>query len=451
MDAAATRSLPASFQDRLKLYGLTEESLGRLAGLSSYLGEAVADGLREFVRLELENPPTRVLFEAHGAAIAQLEREHLGLVLSGRVDSVYVRSCEFVTAEHERLGVSARTRLFARHVVFDAAVKALRRRYRFRAGRLADGICLIGAALDFDVAMTMSLQQNAALRASETRREAIEQAIGDFEPAIGGVVGAVTEVAEALRARSGDMRQVANDTSTRMGSAARSAGETQERVVAAATATDQLALAIGEIGRQSGDSLGRARNAAADARTSIAGLEELASAAEQIGSVVELISKVAGQTNLLALNATIEAARAGEAGRGFAVVAQEVKALAGETARATDEISRQTAAIRGAAQRSLSQIGAVMQAVAGISESALAIAGSVEDQAAATRSISEGIRAVAQTTTRSSEEMQAVDASTARHLAAVETMVGWTDRLTVGSGDLQAKVDAFFDRVRRTG
>jgi methyl-accepting chemotaxis protein len=183
----------------------------------------------------------------------------------------------------------------------------------------------------------------------------------------------------------------------------------------------------------------------------MAGLEELARAADQIGSVVELIAKVAAQTNLLALNATIEAARAGEAGRGFAVVAQEVKALAGETARATDEISRQTAGIREAAQRSLSQIGAAMEAVSGISGSALAIAGSVEEQAAATRSISEGIRAVAETTTLASAEMRAVDAATARHLAAVEGIVAWTDRLAVGSSDLQSGVGEFFSRVRGTG
>ena len=48
----------------------------------------------------------------------------------------------------------------------------------------------------------------------------------------------------------------------------------------------------------------------------------LASAAEEIGSIVAVIRSIADQTNLLALNATIEAARAGES-RGFAVVAAE--------------------------------------------------------------------------------------------------------------------------------
>jgi methyl-accepting chemotaxis protein len=59
----------------------------------------------------------------------------------------------------------------------------------------------------------------------------------------------------------------------------------------------------------------------------------LASAAEEIGSIVAVIRGIADQTNLLALNATIEAARAGESGRGFAVVAAEVKELSAQSSK----------------------------------------------------------------------------------------------------------------------
>lgn len=69
-------------------------------------------------------------------------------------------------------------------------------------------------------------------------------------------------------------------------------------------------------------------------------VDELSKRSEKIGSIVELITKIAGQTNLLALNASIEAARAGEHGKGFAVVAGEVGNLASESAQAASEINR---------------------------------------------------------------------------------------------------------------
>ena len=170
------------------------------------------------------------------------------------------------------------------------------------------------------------------------RRAELHNLAESFEAAVGNIienVGAASSELENSAVILTNSSAASQDLSAVVAAASE---ETSANVQSVASATEEMASSINEIGRQVADSNRIATEAVEQAGKTDARIAELSLAAGRIGDVTQLISTIAAQTNLLALNATIEAARAGDAGRGFAVVAQEVKALASQTAKATSEI-----------------------------------------------------------------------------------------------------------------
>ncbi|MBY4678362.1 methyl-accepting chemotaxis protein [Marinobacterium arenosum] len=116
-------------------------------------------------------------------------------------------------------------------------------------------------------------------------------------------------------------------------------------------------------------------------------IRKLDEQSQNVGTVLEVIQKIAEQTNLLALNAAIEAARAGEQGRGFAVVADEVRTLASRTHNSTEEINAIIEALQADAREAVTAMERAM-------DSASSGVDHVQRTSEALHQIAEGVRSI---------------------------------------------------------
>ncbi|WP_417432098.1 methyl-accepting chemotaxis protein [Kiloniella sp.] len=231
--------------------------------------------------------------------------------------------------------------------------------------------------------------------AAAEKKATLDQIATRFQQGVSTLIGDIETSVVDMKSFADNMNVMSQQTRSRASEASSSSDTANQSAQAVASASEQLAASVGEIGRQVGQATSITGEAVAEASRSNENVQSLAQAAQRIGEVLKLISDIAEQTNLLALNATIEAARAGEAGKGFAVVASEVKSLATQTSNATGEIEQQVIAIQNETKNAVESIGHISTVIGQIDEISTVIAGAVEEQGSATQDISSKIQLVA--------------------------------------------------------
>lgn len=279
------------------------------------------------------------------------------------------------------------------------------------ASKRAKALAVVTKLVMLDMDIAISTYHDKMVSDAVAREDELKAAIGTFESTLNGVVSGLSSASGELENSSRDLNRETGSITTRMQNMDSSSGETASGVQSSATATEEMSASIVEIGRQAEQSREMAQQAVEGARNTNDSVAKLAGFADQVGSVIGLISDIAEQTNLLALNATIEAARAGEMGKGFAVVAAEVKELASQTTKATEEITEQIAAIQQATRESVQDIDGITSIIDGLSQIANSIAVAVDQQSSATAEISSSVQLAAAGTHAFTSEITAVRSS----------------------------------------
>ena len=269
-----------------------------------------------------------------------------------------------------------------------------------------------------------------------------------FEQGMQGVITGVGGRAEEMGRSAEELARVAERGRGLAEAVATRAEQASINVQTVASATQQLAASIHEISSQVQRSVKVSSRATGETQRTSELVSGLSSAAEKIGTIVQLIQAIASQTNLLALNATIEAARAGDAGKGFAIVASEVKNLASQTAQATEQIASQIATIQSATGETVAAITQFGATVKEMAEIASAVAAAVEEQGAATGDIARNVEEAASGTAAVTQEIGDVRAVASETDASAEAALTAAAALRQQAVALKSNVGDFLQTIR---
>jgi methyl-accepting chemotaxis protein len=298
--------------------------------------------------------------------------------------------------------------------------------------------------------------------ARETAAMASEITVGTGQ--LSGTAGEMARTAGELSHESGTMATAITRTATDAGALLEIAGRLSDGARDGVERNARLSALAQQNRTRLDESLSALTALAAEAESSAAAAEALATASQEIRSFVTLVRKIARQSKFLALNASMEAARAGEQGDGFAVVATEIRKLAASSAEAADrteetvnvllarvdgvrESSQRTAATVAHVQGTTREAAASFQQVEAAVLEAEGWTKSIEQAAEESRGLIDEstlrLDGLAEGTESFAAAMQEVAAATEEQSASAEEIASAASALAAAARQLLGVVQAF--------
>ena len=294
-----------------------------------------------------------------------------------------------------------------------------------------------------------NLQKTSSLDAQKQaeRQVHVDSLIAEFRTGSEAILDVVTGKMDEMKDTADIVSNIAAETSNEVETVVKSSRRSSDSVEIVSNASQEMTHSIAEIYRKISETSAAVSDATNSTQSADKRISSLASSANEIGEVVDIIQGIAEQTNLLALNATIEAARAGDAGRGFAVVASEVKELATQTSKATEQISQQINDIQGATSEAVDAIQLIDQTIDKVNSYTMTISSSVEQQRSATDEIARNIDQASQGARSVVETTSSVASSAAKTNQSAEQVTHASSIASEKTQELKEEVDQFLKKV----
>ena len=284
----------------------------------------------------------------------------------------------------------------------------------------------IGQALDLARAVAGGDLSQSVSVSGRDETAALLTAMDEMQRSLRDVVGTVRQNSDSVATASAEIAQGNQDLSQRTerqasalqqtAASMEELGTTVARNSDSAKTADELAHAASTVAQRGGEVVEQV----------IGTMKGIDDSSRKIADIIGVIDGIAFQTNLLALNAAVEAARAGEQGRGFAVVAAEVRSLAGRSADAAQQIKSliatsvervaQGSSLVGQAGDTMTQ---VVEAIRRVTEVMAEISSAGRQQSAAVLQVGQAVAEMDQTTQQNAAlvEQSAAAAEALQHQA----------------------------------